>query len=85
MKTAAANAFSRITTAGFIIEGGAPNPSKESSWELETYLLVFPPRDFALWDVSVHRDLCRKMKKMDLMAEGKEESAIELDNVANVP
>ena len=85
VKTAASNAISRETTAGFIIEEGAPDPTVESSRELETYLLAFPPRAFALGDASVHRDLCRKMKKMDLMAEAKEESAMELDNEANAP
>ena len=33
----------------------------------------------------MYRDLCGKMKNMDLMAEAKEESAMELDNFANAP
>ena len=52
---------------------------------METYLLVFPPRAFALGDASVQRDLCRKMKKMDLMAEAKETSEMEVDSTTAAP
>ena len=83
VKKAAENGHSRVTTVGFILDlDDLIQEATSSSQELETCLLEFPPCAFALGDTSVQRDLCRKMKKMDLIVEVKETSEMEVDSAA---